>query len=73
MCIHPDQVPVANEAFAPTAEQVEQARQFVAAFEEAEAQGLASIQHEGKFIDYPIVAAARRLLEKAAAIAGGIG
>jgi len=73
MCIHPDQVPVANESFAPTAEQVEPARKFVAAFEEAEAQGLASIQLEGKFIDYPIVHAARRLLEKAAAIAGGIG
>ncbi len=73
MCIHPDQVPVANAAFAPTVEQVEQARQFVAAFEEAEAQGLASIQLEGKFIDYPIVAAARRLLDKAALIAGGVG
>jgi citrate lyase subunit beta / citryl-CoA lyase len=73
MCIHPDQIPVANTAFAPTAEQVEQARKFVEAFEAAEAQGLASIQHEGKFIDYPIVAAARQLLERAAAIAGGIG
>ena len=73
MCIHPDQVPVANASFAPTAAQVEQARQFVAAFEAAEAQGLASIQHEGKFIDYPIVHAARRLLERAAAIAGNIG
>lgn len=73
MCIHPDQIPVANAAFAPTAAQVEQARQFVAAFEEAEAQGLASIQLEGKFIDYPIVHAARRLLERAAAIAGNIG
>lgn len=73
MCIHPDQIPVANAAFAPTAEQVEQARQFVAAFEAAEAQGLASIQHEGKFIDYPIVHAARKLLDRAAAIAGRMG
>jgi len=73
MCIHPDQIPVANTAFAPTAEQVEQARQFVEAFEAAEAQGLASIQHEGKFIDYPIVNAARKLLERAAVIASRIG
>ena len=73
MCIHPDQVPVANAAFAPTAAQVEEARKFVTAFEEAEARGLASIQLEGKFIDYPIVHAARRLLEKAATIAGAVG
>lgn len=73
MCIHPDQIPVANASFAPTAAQVEEARKFVTAFEEAEAQGLASIQLEGKFIDYPIVHAARRLLEKAAAIASAVG
>ena len=73
MCIHPDQIPVANAAFAPTAAQIEEAEKFVAAFEEAEARGLASIQLEGKFIDYPIVHAARRLLERAAAIAGAVG
>ena len=73
MCIHPDQIPVANAAFAPTAAQIEEAEKFVAAFEEAEARGLASIQLEGKFIDYPIVHAARRLLERAAAIASAVG
>jgi citrate lyase subunit beta/citryl-CoA lyase len=73
MCIHPDQIAVANEAFAPTAAQVEEARRFVAAFEDAEARGLASIQLEGKFIDYPIVNAARKLLERAAAIAARLG
>ncbi|MSP04854.1 MAG: CoA ester lyase [Acetobacteraceae bacterium] len=70
MCIHPDQVPVANTAFAPTEAQVEEAKKFVAAFAEAEAKGLASIQVDGKFIDYPIVYAAQRLLDRAAAIAG---
>ena len=38
------------------------ADQVVAAFEEAEAQGLASIQLDGYFIDYPIVDQARRTL-----------
>lgn len=69
MCIHPDQVPVANTAFAPTAAQVEEAKKFVAAFAAAEAKGLASIQLDGKFIDYPIVYAAQRLLDRATAIA----
>ena len=70
MCIHPDQVPLANRAFTPTEAQVADARRVVAAFDEAEAKGLASIQLDGRFIDYPIVHAARRMLEKAAAIAG---
>ncbi len=73
MCIHPDQVPLANRAFTPTEAQVADAQRLVAAFDEAEARGLASIQLEGRFIDYPIVHAARRVLEKAAAIAAAAG
>ena len=42
------------------------ARRYVQAFEEAEAAGLASIQVDGYFIDYPIVDKARRVLELAA-------
>ncbi|MDQ2804244.1 MAG: CoA ester lyase [Pseudomonadota bacterium] len=68
-CIHPDQVPVANRTFGPDAESVARARRVVAAFEQAEAQGLASIQLDGRFIDYPIVYAARRTVAQAEAIA----
>ena len=35
--------------------------------------GRQAFQHEGKFIDYPIVNAARKLLERAAVIASRIG
>jgi citrate lyase subunit beta/citryl-CoA lyase len=69
MCIHPDQVAVANEILAPTAAEVEWCRKAVAAFEAAEKAGSASIQLEGKFIDYPIVYRARRVLETAQRIA----
>ena len=62
MCIHPDQVPVVNRAFSPAAEDVERARRIVAAFEKAEAEGLASIQVDGQFVDYPIVYRAQRVL-----------
>jgi len=63
MCIHPDQVPVANEILSPSAAEVEWSRKVVHAFEAAEKAGSASIQLEGKFIDYPIVYRARRVLE----------
>jgi citrate lyase subunit beta/citryl-CoA lyase len=62
LCIHPDQVAPCNEAFSPTADEVERARQIVRAFEEAEAQGSASIQVNGQFVDYPIVFKAQRIL-----------
>jgi citrate lyase subunit beta/citryl-CoA lyase len=63
MCIHPDQVPVANQILSPSAAEVEWSRKAVEAFEAAEKAGSASIQLEGKFIDYPIVHRARRVLE----------
>ena len=64
MCIHPNQIPDANAAFTPDEAAVAQARRIVQAFDQAEAKGLASIQLEGQFIDYPIVQRARRLLGK---------
>ena len=63
MCIHPDQVPIVNELLSPSSAEVEWSRKVVQAFEEAEKAGSASIQLEGKFIDYPIVYRARRVLE----------
>jgi len=68
MCIHPNQVAVVNRVFTPSEEEVAFAERVVAAFETAEAEGVASIQLDGKFIDYPIVYRAQRLLEKVAAI-----
>lgn len=62
MCIHPDQIAGANAAFTPDQEAVDKARRIVAAFDAAEAQGLASIQLDGQFIDYPIVERAKRVL-----------
>ena len=69
MCIHPDQVALANEILSPTAAEVEWSRKVVQAFDAAEKAGSASIQLEGKFIDYPIVYRARRVLETTQRIA----
>jgi citrate lyase subunit beta/citryl-CoA lyase len=62
MCIHPDQIAPTNAAFTPDEAAVTQAKRIVAAFDKAEAEGLASIQLDGQFIDYPIVQRARRVL-----------
>ncbi len=62
LCIHPAQVGPVNAVFTPSDEEVARAEKFVAAFKEAEAQGSASIQVDGYFIDYPIVEKAERVL-----------
>jgi citrate lyase subunit beta/citryl-CoA lyase len=66
MCIHPDQISVTNTAFSPSPQQFNWALRVVAAFEEAEANGLASIQLDGQFIDYPIVQRARQVVARGA-------
>lgn len=69
MCIHPDQVTVTNEVFAPSEAEVAWSRKAVAAFAESEKAGSASIQIDGKFIDYPIVHRAARIVALAERIA----
>jgi citrate lyase subunit beta/citryl-CoA lyase len=68
LVIHPRQVAVCNEIFTPSRAELAHAREVIAAFERAEAEGSASIQLDGYFIDYPIVDRARRILETMRAI-----
>ena len=68
LCIHPEQIGPVNEVFTPSDDDVASAERYVAAFEEAEADGSASIQVDGYFIDYPIVEQARRTLRVAESI-----
>ena len=70
MCIHPDQVAPVNDAFTPGDDEVAQAETIVAAFEAAEAEGSASIQIDGFFVDYPVVEQARRTLDRIKRIRG---
>jgi citrate lyase subunit beta/citryl-CoA lyase len=61
-CIHPAQIPFVHEVFTPSTDEIAHAREVVAAFDEAEQQGSASIQVGGIFVDYPVVARARKVL-----------
>jgi citrate lyase subunit beta/citryl-CoA lyase len=69
MCIYPDQVTIVNEMLSPTEAEVAWSKKVVAAFAEAETTGSASIQLDGKFIDYPIVYRAERVIAMAERIA----
>jgi citrate lyase subunit beta/citryl-CoA lyase len=70
LCIHPGQVAVINDAFTPTDEEVAKAENIIAAFEEAEAAGSASIVVDGFFVDYPVVDQARQTLALMKSIKG---
>lgn len=73
LVIHPAQLGPVNEIFSPTPQEIEYAVKVVQAFEEAEAKGMAAVQLEGKFIDYPVASWARRTLAVARSLglAGG--
>jgi citrate lyase subunit beta/citryl-CoA lyase len=68
LVIHPNQVGPCNKIFSPLPEEIKKAEKIVKAFEEAEAAGMAAIQLEGKFIDYPVVKRSKDILALAAAI-----
>ena len=63
MCIHPDQVPVTNEIFTPSVDEVRWSKRIISEFGEAEKAGIASIQIDGYFVDYPIVEKAQRTVD----------
>src|SRR5471032_2527657 len=68
MCIHPDQVAVVNEIFTPSPEEAARAQKIVDAFKAAEASGVAAIQVDGAFVDYPVFHRAERVLATLAAM-----
>ena len=61
-CIHPKQINTVNQAFTPTTEELVRAQKIVDTFNQAEADGLAAIQIDGYFIDYPVAERAQRTL-----------
>ena len=65
-CIHPSQVPVANEVFSPSTEDVRSAERIITAAAASNAAGAFAL--EGQMIDAPVIARARAILELAATL-----
>ncbi len=65
VAIHPAQIEVINDVFTPAPEVVEYQKKVLAAFEEAEAEGKASIAVDGKMVDYAVARVARAILARA--------
>jgi citrate lyase subunit beta/citryl-CoA lyase len=64
--IHPSQVPIANEVFAPTADEVAEAKESMAIYRASEADGVGAIGRDGKLVDAAHMRLAENVLYKAA-------
>jgi citrate lyase subunit beta/citryl-CoA lyase len=67
-CVHPMQIPVIHEAFAPTSAEIERAGKILNAFHQAQEQGLGVVSLGSKMIDPPVVQRALKLIARARAM-----
>lgn len=63
--IHPSQVPIAQEVFSPSQEEIDNAYKSVAAYREAQKQGLGAIQVDGQMVDVATVRLVQRIIDRA--------
>jgi len=64
-CIHPDQVPIANEVFSPAPEEVAWALRVVEAYEQALREGQGAVAVDGRMVDAASLRLAQVVVEKA--------
>ena len=72
-CIHPGQVPIVNQYYSPSPEDVAYAARIIEGNAAHAAAGRGSWSLDGKMIDVPVVVRAERLLERHAAIMARTG
>ena len=65
--IHPNQVPVVQEAFTPSASAIEYAKRIVESFESSQKDGKGAYALDGKMIDMPLLKNAQKVLDRARA------
>jgi citrate lyase subunit beta / citryl-CoA lyase len=64
-CIHPRQIPVIKQGFAPDQTEIDKSKKIVQAFESAKLQGLGVAALGSKMIDPPVVARAQKIIDLA--------
>ncbi len=64
-CIHPRQISVIHEKFAPNKKEIEKAKKIILAFDEAERNNIAVVSIGSKMIDPPVVKRQLKILEMA--------
>jgi citrate lyase subunit beta/citryl-CoA lyase len=62
LCIHPSQVPLSNQSFSPTSEEITRATELLKVYDRAVEEGAASVVFDGQMIDEALAKQARRVL-----------
>jgi len=65
LTLHPDQIPIVNETFTPSAEEIAESQELLAAFERSHQAGSGAFRFRGRMVDAPHLARARTTLERA--------
>ena len=65
--IHPNQVPVAQEAFTPSEDAIAYAKRVIESFESSQKEGKGAFALDGKMIDMPLLKNAQKVLDRAKA------
>ncbi len=65
LCIHPNQVTLANRGFTPSDGEVDRAQRMLVAYAAAIESGVAAIDFEGQMVDEPLAVQARQILAAA--------
>lgn len=68
VAIHPAQLPVIHDVFTPSDDEVAEQRRILELFDEALANGSASINVDGRMVDYAVAARARSVVGRAEAV-----
>ena len=63
--IHPDQIPIVNEAFTPSPEEIAESRELLEAFASHQREGRMAFSFKGQMVDVPHRNRARTILERA--------
>lgn len=67
LCIHPNQVAIVNDVYTPSDEQVQLAKEILAAWDEVQKQGKGVFSFKNKMIDLPVIQAQESILQRYAA------
>ena len=67
--IHPSQIPIANEVFAPTEAEIRDAEESIATYRASEAEGIGAIGRDGRLVDAAHMRLAANVLHKAEIVA----
>ncbi len=66
--MHPSHVPIVNQVFTPSADEIDFCMGLIQAMEEAERKGIAAVTYRGDMVDEAMVKTAREMLDFAASI-----